>query len=841
MRLSLAELRQHPGRLGAVVVAVAISVAFMVASVGVVQTEFGAAGDALAREYADSDLVVQAGVEDPDQVGPALAAVPGVDVVEPLWSGGTSLRSGDRGNQASVHPVSEHPRLRPAELGEGRWPTTPQEVVLDAGTAEALEVGVGAQVEMAPADGGDLLPVQVVGVTAPAAGLMSTSYPTVYAVPAWFTAGGSELSAWEWLVLLDPGTDPQTLVAPLETALRALPGAQLEEGAVRTTEAAAAAAVDSLAGDASVLTVMLLVFASIAMLVGALIVANTFAILVVQRRRQIALLRAVGGSTGQLRGGLVLESALIGAAGALTGLAVGVLLTLAVTWWTGSLGSGLRLPLGSALGAVAAGVVVTVLASLAAVGRAASIAPLEALRPVATPAASRRIGIVRAVVCSLLLVAGAVLAGAALGLDPSSTGLPAEVPLLLAIGAGVSLTLGVLGGAPLYVRPLLRLAGQPARLLGPVGRMSVASLVRNPQRAAATCVALMLAVGLTVTLQTGAATTQQTLLGDIRERYPVDVSLADVDADDLDADLVGRLSSVEGVTDALPVAAAQARLTLAGEERYLFAYGVDPERAAAFLPEPLPGLDATTVVVSPGPGVEPGERVTLTLEEYDEQGEVTSSRSGTFTTVLSHGAHGNALISPEAFATLAGAGNTAGLWLRVDPRADIQRVSTDITSLTDGSGGTLVDSGSLREVVGYTTALDTLVLIATALLAAAVLISLIGVGNTLALSVVERTRESALLRALGLQRAQLRTMLLLEALLLAVVGAVVGVLAGCFFGWLGASALMVVLEQEGVQFAVSWPQTLGVLAVALVAAALASVLPGRRASAASPVTALAAE
>jgi len=121
----------------------------------------------------------------------------------------------------------------------------------------------------------------------------------------------------------------------------------------------------------------------------------------------------------------------------------------------------------------------------------------------------------------------------------------------------------------------------------------------------------------------------------------------------------------------------------------------------------------------------------------------------------------------------------------------------------------------------------------------AVLIALIGVSNTLGLSVMERTRESALLRALGLQARSLRVMLMIEAVQVALVGVVVGVLAGGFFGWLAVSSLGRSGDLAEVRFAVDVPQTLGMVAIAVLAAALASVLPGRRAAKASPTEALA--
>ncbi|NHB84346.1 FtsX-like permease family protein [Tessaracoccus sp. HDW20] len=137
--------------------------------------------------------------------------------------------------------------------------------------------------------------------------------------------------------------------------------------------------------------------------------------------------------------------------------------------------------------------------------------------------------------------------------------------------------------------------------------------------------------------------------------------------------------------------------------------------------------------------------------------------------------------------------------------------------------------------------LGVMLIVLTALLGVAVLIALVGVGNTLGLSVIERQRESALLRALGMQRASLRTMLLIEAVALVGIGTVIGLLAGAFFGWLGVSTAISLMPEADVElrFSLDWLYTAGLIGVCLLAAVLASILPGRRAANATPTEALA--
>ena len=176
------------------------------------------------------------------------------------------------------------------------------------------------------------------------------------------------------------------------------------------------------------------------------------------------------------------------------------------------------------------------------------------------------------------------------------------------------------------------------------------------------------------------------------------------------------------------------------------------------------------------------------------------------------------------------------IWLSVTNR---DQTINAMLAVNDIAGSSDRVSGSAITAAMYEQVMNILLAITTGLLAVAVLIALIGVSNTLGLSVMERTRESALLRALGLQARSLRVMLLIEAVQVAVVGIVVGVAAGAFFGWLAVTALGRSSGMDGIRFAVDLPVTAGMVAVAVLAAALASVLPGRRAAKAAPTEALA--
>jgi putative ABC transport system permease protein len=177
------------------------------------------------------------------------------------------------------------------------------------------------------------------------------------------------------------------------------------------------------------------------------------------------------------------------------------------------------------------------------------------------------------------------------------------------------------------------------------------------------------------------------------------------------------------------------------------------------------------------------------------------------------------------------------LWIRIDDAADADVVTDAIYAQADDSGVTInvFATGEQRERLE--TALDTMLLAVTALLAVAVLISIVGVSNTLTLSVIERTRESALLRALGFTRRQLRLSLAFEGLLLALISGVVGTALGIAFGWIGA--LTVIGDIMPVSLSLPPGQIGAIIVVAIACGLVASVLPARRAVRADPVVALA--
>jgi putative ABC transport system permease protein len=385
--------------------------------------------------------------------------------------------------------------------------------------------------------------------------------------------------------------------------------------------------------------------------------------------------------------------------------------------------------------------------------------------------------------------------------------------------------------------------------------LAAANAHRNPGRAAATAAALMLGVGLIVTLQVGASSAQASLDHSFAERYPVDVAITgsgNAIAPGL-ADAVAGIDGIRlsGMVNGTSIAGFGSAGIGTAES------GAGPRSSADEFPDGAPGVGMTVLGVgdraaatlaaiptelSDTTVIVPSYLLSSELAVGDRITIHTATGSGDFTVATGvlgqQGVNGDSLVVTEAaLRAMAPDAPALAVWAAVEPGADLQEVTAALNRLIAAESD-LTLGGSAPERAAVSSALGTIITLATALLAVAVIIAIVGIGNTLGLSVIERTRESALLRALGLHRRQLRLMLAVEAALLAAVGAAVGVLAGIGYGWIGvASAFGEAGETMVID--IPWGQLGLVLLLAILAALLASVLPARRAAKATPTQALA--
>ncbi|GAA3217757.1 ABC transporter permease [Nonomuraea helvata] len=592
---------------------------------------------------------------------------------------------------------------------------------------------------------------------------------------------------------------------------------------------------DELAGDLAraagveirSLTTGLLLFGVVAMMVAALVIYNTFNILVAQRTREMALLRCIGATRGQVFGSILLESVVVGALASALGLVIGyglASLTLTVLRALDApmpTNAAVTLtPATIALG-LAVGVVVTVGAALLPARSATGVAPIAALRSQLEEQTFRS-GRLRGLFAALFLVAGLATTSVGVFVLP-----PGQQVALFVVMAGGALTfLGVLILGPVLVRPLSALAGWlPGRLFGVPGRLAVDNSGRNPRRAATTTIALTIGVTLMTLISVVTASTRLTMTAKLDDQFPIDYLLATQEGDaavprSVASQLRGRpeLASVAQIRDA--------KSTVGGKRLKVgtFTGPISPYVIAGS----MNGFGAGQAAVDDDLGMRLGESIS-----------VKTPKAGTVSlkvVALLDGSQSSlppVTVAEAAFDTYFGAVPDSRVLINIRDGVPPEQARKVVDAAVAAYPTVRVTSST--EVRGqFDETLDMLLMIVTGLLGLAILISLLGIANTLSLSVHERTRESALLRALGLTRAQLRRMLSIEALVLGLIGALVGVVLGGVFGWAAIRAML-----DGAVFTVPAGQIGLFVVLSGVAGMLAAVLPARRAARASIVGSLA--
>ncbi|WP_041295443.1 ABC transporter permease [Isoptericola variabilis] len=851
LRLTLAQMRRSVGRLTAAGVAIVIGTAFVAATLLAGNVMTRTTYDSIAARYAGAELVVQdrSGMLTPDDVA-AVAQVDGVAAVEPLGNTYLELTSGSRTVFQGVIATTSDPDLMPLVLADGAWPDGAGEVALPPDVAERLGVGVGDPVTVLRDVVDDEGAYDRVRERLTVTGLVEDPYGA-YAmfggagvldadvVQEWSAATlppGEQVTYGDALIALDPSADVEATEAAVAAAVR-------DDLTVRTPdEHAAAVAAQLTGGEDLVFMIFVLTFAAIALLVAGLVIANTFQVLVAQRTRTLALLRCVGANKGQIGRGVLLEAGILGAVSSAAGVVLGAVLGQAALWVASTQDLGVPLPTSITVTwqvvviPIAVGTLVTVLSALVPARAATRVAPLAALRPSEAPSAARGAGRVRLVLSVVAAVVGFAMlgGGAALGLvaQEPTTG------LLLGIAGGGLSFVGVAVGAVFWLPRVTALAGRLAGSSGPTARLAAANTLRNPRRTAATSTALLIGVTLVAMMSTGAASARTSLTTALDTRYPVDVSLSSQTWDEqgdvgaLPPALAPELARVDGVAAVTEVATA----TVEGPDQAAIELdGVSPAAADAALrfPAALEDLAPGTVVLSGG------DAAALDVSAGDSLALQGPGGSSVLTVAVTDAELARPVVTRDDLATLVDDAPAATLWVALEDPAAAAAVVRDVQDVVADSGAAVGVSGAAVERAGYEQVVDTMLGIVLGLLAVAVVIALIGVANTLSLSVIERRRESATLRAIGLSKGQLRGMLAIEGLLIAGVGAVLGIVLGLVYGWAGSAAALGVMGD--VVLAVPWREIGLVVLVAAVAGLVASVVPARSAVRTSPVEALATE
>jgi putative ABC transport system permease protein len=728
--------------------------------------------------------------------------------------------------------------LQGLAIVEGHEPHGPDEVVFDERTAERAGYVVGDQVDIIPStaialpadgeptDGQPTAPARLqptlVGIAGfPSGGSLNGATYAAFDTPTAqdLFLGGEDAYTDIW-VTADDGVSQEQLrddVAPV-----------LSDGVEAVTgDDAADESASDLMEAISFLTTFLLIFAGISLVVGAFLIVNTFSILVAQRSRELALLRALGASKRQVMWSVQLEAFVLGVLGATLGLGLGVLLAMGIRALFANFGLDLSgQPLIFAprtfIAAYAVGVLVTMAAAWLPARRTGRIAPVQAMRDdVALPESSLRRRLAWGLALTLV------------GLASLALGLFVDLPRSgWQVGGGVlAILLGVAAMSPVISKPLLSVARRTyARAFGSVGNLAGQNSLRNPRRTAATASALMIGLALACTMAIVGDSAKASVDKSVAENFVGDFVVSNVIGQGFSPTIGDQMEQVGGVDRVIRERFASAERGRGNQ----FVAAVDPTN-----------IDALELDISDGGALGDGSVMLQRSWADDEDLEVGDDveldfPAGKRTLSVAGIFEDNPVVAAPVLMTL-GDYRAAGfpdsdnvLILFTDDSPGIQdrldAVVADLPVVTVKDQGEFAQEQ--REPI------DQFVLMIFALLGLALVIAVLGIVNTLALSVIERTREVGLLRAIGLSRGQLRLMITLESVVIAVLGAVLGVVLGLGFG----VALMYAVRDQGLEvISVPVGQLAVFLVLSVVIGVLAAVFPARRAARLDVLRAIATE
>jgi putative ABC transport system permease protein len=847
-RAVLKNLRAHKGRLVRTTIAVVIGIAFISGTYVLTDTIRGVFNGIVTTSTSGVDVHVRgssaftsSGFSDrrpvPESMLSRIRAIPGVEQAAGNVGGLAPLvdRNGkviSNGGAPTLGFAWEPPPLSPLILRQGRAPQRAGEVAIDAATAWTKDFGVGNRIGVVL--GGPVRPFTIVGIfgygeAGNLAGATIATFDLKTAQSAFHKQG-----------LLD-SIEVQAAGGTSPLVLRERIGLILPSGfeAVSNTTVADEGK-QSFDRFINIFQTMLLVFAAIALFVGAFIIFNTFSIIVAQRTKEFALLRALGASPGQVKTSVIGEAAVIGLVASGIGLAFGVVMAIGLQALLKGFGmdlpsSGLKLLARTVWVSVGLGVTVTVLSALSPARKAATVPPIAAIRDVASTRAGslRRRVIVGAALCTT----GAV---AVVG------GLGGWVPKgLMAVGVGALLVfVGVAMASPLIARPVTATVGALTARLGVSGLLARENAMRNPRRTATTASALTIGVALVafvaILSSSVRASASSSLLRSLKADVAVTSSLG------MAGYTYGFDPKVARLLAEQPAVGVVSEVRLAewrhdGSTQMVAA--VDPRTIGKVLDldmrsGSIAGLSSGGVLIRDSNASDLGARVGDTLPmEFASTGLHRVPVVGTF--------HNGQALNSYYVVSLDTFERNFSRTMQMDWRIYVNAapgysqaaLHRAVTAATDRFPNTkamtpieLRDSESKQ--------IDQILNLVTALLLLAVLIALIGIANTLGLSVMERTRELGLLRAVGMSRRQTRSMVRREAVIISVLGTVLGLALGVVFGW---AVVMAMRDLGMTEFRIPGAQLAMYFLIAGLAGVVAALLPARRASRLDVLSAIATE
>ncbi|MFI8931059.1 ABC transporter permease [Streptomyces sp. NPDC053474] len=854
LKSTLRSFLAHKGRLFLSALAVVLSVAFVAGSLIFSDTVnrtfdrlFASTSADVAVSPKDDDGRVSTGHTPtlPAAVAKEVAKVEGVAATH-VDASVEDVTVVDRDNDP-VGPTTGAPTIAvnwyetersPVRLTSGHVPRGPGQALLDADTADKRDVEIGDTLTVIAAPGS--FRVEVVGIvtfrtTNPGAALVFLDTPT-----AQTKLLGDEDAATSIAVDAAPGVSD----AELKRRVAARIGSTYElKTAAEQAESAAAA----LGGFLDVIKYVMLGFAGVAVLVGVFLIVNTFSMLIAQRTRELGLLRALGADRRQVRRSVLIEAVLLGLAGSTLGLGAGIGLAAGLIELMGLLGMNLKsteMAIGwpTPVAAYVVGVGVTFVAAYLPARRAAGVSPMAALADAEIAGVGRPLRL-RALVGTVIGAAGAAaLVGCAAAGDTSTSA------SLLGLGVALTLVAMVVAG-PLLVRPVIRvLGGTFPAVFGSVGRMSQRNALRNPRRTGATAAALMVGLALVGGLSVASASMTKSFDEQIDKTLGADfvVNGAANPFTPFPAEVTEKVRATPGAGLTVRNRFATLKLrtpdgrtvksTVAGygdrvDEVLNLSYARGSTARAL-----APGHVAMDKDFAADHGVRVGS--VLPVEIADRRAaDLTVGALTDMDLAEGPGLEGGIFMGLNTLEKYVPDGQDATLYVNAAEGTDAGTLRDRLESVLDPYPQLKVlDQADYKKLIREQIAV--LLYLVYALLGLAIVIAVLGVVNTLALSVVERTREIGLLRAIGLARRQLRRMIRLESVVIAVFGAVLGLALGLVWG----VSMQQVLALQGLKaFAVPWSTIVAVVVGSVVVGIVAALLPALRASRMNVLEAIAHE
>lgn len=772
-------------------------------------------GNTQTRGNLPDTLVAE--VEAVDGVAGAVGTTNGYTQI--IKANGKALGNPNQGAPTMGGNWVDNTALNPYQLVSGHAPRTADQIVMDVSSARTAHYRLGQRVPLLTTKG--RVTKTLVGLTkfgkADNAGGSTMVHYTLLESQRLLSMDGQ---VGEIRVAAKPGVTQNQVVANLQAA-------RLSDTEALTGTKAAAEAKKAATAFLSFFTVFLLVFAVIALLVGAFIIANTFSILVAQRTRELALMRAIGASRKQVLGSVVIEAAVVGVIASAVGLGLGYLVATGLQnllMGDSGMAPGTTLSTRTVIASFTIGIGVTVLSALFPARKAAKVPPVTAMRDAAIEDTSH--STIRSIIGAVFLLI------AAIALVVAAT---SNTALIVGVGAVAGLIGAVVFG-PAMAAAMARAASPLLRGSGMAGHLGQENVLRNPRRTASTASALMIGATLVCAISVFAASAVASINKLVDTGFRGDVVVTST-GNGIPVSDVARIAKDPAVKE---VAAVQyAPVTLDGTGNLVSA--ADPKALSSLVDLKvvsgnLASLGTDDIAVSENKATKNGWHLGTKLPA-----KLLDGSSPTFTV---RAIYRNRLIAQDVLTSVATVKGSL-----ISPLAQI--------AFVDGRTGTspkALKSSVDKVVKGNPTAkvqtnaefkktaaaqMDTFLNIVYAMLFLAVIIAFIGIVNTLALSIMERTRELGLLRAVGMTRRQLRTTVRTEALLIALTGTIIGLVLGTAIG----AALIKSFgpAQALTGFAIPWTRLAVVLVAGVLVGLVAAVIPARRATRLDPLDALATE